>query len=66
VSLVTSDPIILSSTHINIDYSIYEEKKVKVNTEIVISQGEIIIKNNKFTGKAGRGNYIKRGLSEII
>ena len=47
--------------HMRVDYSMYEGRKVNGNAETVISRGEIIIKDNKFLGKTGRGNYIKRG-----
>jgi dihydropyrimidinase len=50
----------------NLDYSMYEGKKVQGNAELVLSRGEIIIKGNKFTGRTGRGQYIKRGLPELI
>ena len=52
--------------HMNVDYSMYEGKKVKGNAETVLSRGEIIIKDNKFIGSVGRGKYIKRGLPELI
>jgi dihydropyrimidinase len=52
--------------HMKIDYSMYEGIQVTGNAETVISRGEIIIENNKFTGKTGRGKYIKRGLPEFI
>jgi len=47
--------------HMAVDYSMFEGKKIKGNAETVISSGEIIIQNEKFLGKAGRGNFIKRG-----
>ncbi|MBA4406925.1 dihydropyrimidinase [bacterium] len=46
--------------HMAVDYSMYEGKKVKGNTDIVISRGEVIMKNEKFSGKPGRGNFVKR------
>lgn len=46
--------------HMNVDYSLYEGKKIKGNTETVISRGEIIVQNDQFIGKAGRGKFIKR------
>ena len=46
--------------HMAVDYSMYEGKKVKGDAEIVISRGEIIVEKGKFSGKPGRGNYIKR------
>ncbi len=46
--------------HMNVDYSLYEGMKIKGNIETVISRGEIIIQNDQFIGKAGRGKFIKR------
>ncbi len=47
--------------HMAVDYSMFEGKKVKGNVDAVISHGEVIIQDEKFLGKAGRGNFIKRG-----
>jgi dihydropyrimidinase len=38
----------------------FEGKKIKGNAETVLSRGEIIIENNSFLGKTGRGNFLKR------
>ena len=43
-----------------VDYSMYEGKKIKGNAETVISRGEVIVDNDAFLGKAGRGKFIKR------
>ncbi len=47
--------------HMRVDYSMFEGRKVKGNAEVVISRGEVIVKDNTFHGKQGRGKYIKRG-----
>ena len=53
--------IISANTHhMAVDYSMYEGKKVKGNTDVVISRGEVIVEKEKFFGKPGRGNFIKR------
>ncbi|MCX6170341.1 MAG: dihydropyrimidinase [Ignavibacteriales bacterium] len=46
--------------HMAVDYSMFEGRKVKGDAETVISRGEMIVENNNFLGKAGRGNYLKR------
>ena len=38
----------------------YEGKKMKGNAATVLSRGEIIVKDNEFLGKPGRGKFIKR------
>jgi dihydropyrimidinase len=52
--------ISVKTHHMNVDYSMFEGRKVKGDAETVISRGEVIIENNKFLGKAGRGNFVKR------
>lgn len=48
------------SHHMRVDYSMFEGKQIKGNAETVLSRGEIIVQNNNFMGKAGRGNFVKR------
>ncbi len=47
--------------HMRVDYSMFEGKKIKGNAEVVISRGDVIVENNEFHGKPGRGSFIKRG-----
>ncbi len=46
--------------HMNIDYSMFEGIESAGKAEVVISNGEIIIENDKFTGRMGRGKFLKR------
>ena len=46
--------------HMNVDYSMFEGKKVKGNAVTVLSRGEVIVKDDKFQGKTGRGKFVKR------
>ena len=48
--------------HMNVDYNLYEGIKISGSAETVISRGEIIIENNNYSGKTGRGQYLKRDL----
>ncbi|MCL5027522.1 MAG: dihydropyrimidinase [Bacteroidetes bacterium] len=52
--------ISVKTHHMAVDYSMYEGKKVKGNIDTVFSRGEAIIRDDKFLGRAGRGNFIKR------
>jgi dihydropyrimidinase len=54
--------------HMNVDYSLYEGYEISGSPEIVISNGEVIVENDQFIGKPGRGRYLKRNLfsAEII
>lgn len=46
--------------HMRVDYSMFEGFKVKGDAETVLSRGEVIVDNGKWSGKAGRGEFIKR------
>ncbi|MEE9187702.1 MAG: dihydropyrimidinase, partial [Bacteroidota bacterium] len=41
--------------HMRVDYSMFEGFKVKGNAETVLSHGEVIVDNERWRGKAGRG-----------
>ena len=47
--------------HMNVDYSSYQDWRVKGKVETVLSRGRVIIENGKHVGKAGNGEFIKRG-----
>lgn len=46
--------------HMNVDYNPYEGRKVKGRVETVLSRGEVVVADGTFTGKAGRGQYVRR------
>jgi dihydropyrimidinase len=46
--------------HMRVDYSMFEGFKVKGDAETVLSRGEVIVDKGKWSGKAGRGAFIKR------
>ena len=46
--------------HMNCDYSPYEGRKVRGGPTVVISRGEVIVDRGSFTGRKGRGQYVKR------
>jgi dihydropyrimidinase len=48
--------------HMNVDYSCYEGMRVKGVTKTVLSRGRVVIDEGKYTGKAGQGQFLKRGL----
>jgi dihydropyrimidinase len=47
--------------HMNVDYSAYEGFKVKGYTHTVLSRGKVIIDAGEYVGRAGDGNFVKRG-----
>src|SRR6476469_2395747 len=51
----------VENEHMNVDYSSYEGWKVKGKVETVLSRGRVIIDRGDHTGKAGDGQFLKRG-----
>ena len=45
--------------HSNIDYSVYEDVTVTGYPVMTISRGEVIAENGQFSGKKGRGQFVK-------
>ncbi|MBI3404636.1 MAG: dihydropyrimidinase [Acidobacteria bacterium] len=65
--LVVFDPneeqvISVKTHHMKVDYSMFEGIKVKGVPKVVLSRGRVIIENNLFVGKAGAGQFLRRGL----
>ncbi len=51
----------VENEHMNVDYSSYEGWKMKGKVETVLSRGRVIIENGEHKGKAGDGQFLKRG-----
>ena len=51
----------VENEHMNVDYSTYEGWKVKGKVETVLSRGKVIIENGEYKGRAGDGEFLKRG-----
>ena len=51
----------VKSQHMNCDYNAYEGKKIKGVVETVLSRGNVVIDKGEFKGKAGNGQFLKRG-----
>ncbi|GGX63013.1 dihydropyrimidinase [Streptomyces hiroshimensis] len=52
--------------HMNVDYSAYEGKRVTGQVETVLSRGETVIEQRKFTGRAGHGRYVPRATCQYL
>ncbi len=50
----------MDSLHSNIDYSIYEDFTATGYPVMTISRGEVVAENGEFTGKKGRGEFLRR------
>ncbi len=46
--------------HMRVDYSMFEGITVTGMPDVVLSRGKIVVENDKFLGKAGSGNFLKR------
>jgi dihydropyrimidinase len=56
-----ADHTISASTHhMRVDYSMFEGFKVKGNAKLVMSRGEVLVDNGKYSGRPGRGQFLKR------
>jgi dihydropyrimidinase len=53
--------ISVETHHMNVDYSAYEGRTIKGTVETVLSRGKLVIENGEFKGKAGNGQFLKRG-----
>lgn len=50
--------------NMNTDFSPFEGMEIKGKVEHTLSRGEIIVKNGKFCGHAGRGKFLARELNK--
>ena len=48
--------------HMRVDYSMFEGIEVTGMPDIVLSRGQVIVEGNKFTGRPGAGEFLKRSL----
>ena len=46
--------------HMRVDYSMYEGFTVTGGADLVMSRGEVIVENDVWLGKRGRGKFLKR------
>ncbi|MCF6522907.1 dihydropyrimidinase [Streptomyces sp. JJ36] len=52
--------------HMNVDYSVYEGKRLTGRVETVLSRGRTIIDRGSYTGHAGHGQYTPRGTCQFL
>ena len=58
--------VVLSNNilHQNVDYTPYEGMEVQGYPVLTMSRGDVIVKDNVFIGKKGRGRFIKRHVAQ--
>jgi dihydropyrimidinase len=52
--------------HMNIDYSAWEGFEIDGRVDTVLSRGRTVAESGRYTGTAGDGRYVKRGLSQYL
>ncbi|RLV10101.1 dihydropyrimidinase [Streptomyces griseocarneus] len=52
--------------HMNVDYSVYEGRRITGQVETVLSRGEPVIDGRRFTGRAGHGRYVPRTTCQYL
>ncbi len=52
--------------HMNMDYSAWEGFEIDGHVDTVLSRGSVVIDDGAFHGRAGHGQYVKRGLSQYL
>jgi dihydropyrimidinase len=52
--------------HMNVDYSAYEGRRLTGRVQTVLSRGVTVVDDGTYTGRAGHGQYVPRGLSSYL
>jgi dihydropyrimidinase len=52
--------------HMAVDYSAWEGMKIDGKVDTVISRGAVIVEDDRYTGRKGHGQFLKRGLSQYL
>jgi dihydropyrimidinase len=56
-----ADHTITAKTHhMRVDYSMFEGFTVKGNAKLVMSRGEVLVDDGSYSGRPGRGQFLKR------
>ncbi|HET9346033.1 MAG TPA: dihydropyrimidinase [Candidatus Limnocylindrales bacterium] len=68
--LVVYDPnakrtISAKTHHMDVDYSCYEGREVQGRSDIVLSRGEVVVRDGEFTGRTGHGRFVKRSTADF-
>ena len=58
--------ISVETHHMNMDHSAWEGWEIDGRVDTVMSRGEVIAAGGEYTGRTGRGRYVKRGLSDYL
>jgi dihydropyrimidinase len=69
--IVVFDPereqtISAATHHMNVDYSAYEGRRVRGTVETVLSRGRVVVEGGEFKGRAGDGQFLRRGTCAAV
>jgi dihydropyrimidinase len=63
----TAEQVLSARTHhMNVDYSAYEGKRVTGKVATVLSRGEVVIDEDQYFGRPGRGRYLPRSTCDYL
>lgn len=46
--------------HMNVDYNVFEGRKIEGRPSVVTVRGQVAVRDGKFTGQPGRGKFLQR------
>ena len=52
--------------HMNMDHSSWEGYVIDGKVDTVLSRGMVVIEDDRYTGRTGHGQFVKRGLSQYL
>ena len=58
--------ISVETHHMNMDHSAYEGYEIDGKVDTVISRGTVVVSGDTYHGRAGHGQYVRRGLSDYL
>jgi dihydropyrimidinase len=69
--IVVYDPtatttISAATHHMNLDHSAWEGFEIAGKVDTVLSRGSVVVSDGQFSGRAGHGRYVPRGLSQYL
>ena len=56
----------VATHHMNVDYSAYEGMAITGQVATVLSRGTVVIEGGQYVGRAGSGQFLRRGLNGYL
>ncbi|MEU8779357.1 dihydropyrimidinase [Streptomyces sp. NPDC048606] len=62
-----AEQVISAETHhMNVDYSAYEGRRITGRVDTVLSRGELVLDQRRYTGRAGHGAFVHRSTCQYL